>query len=158
MLIFTNLKTILIKMSIPKLFKIFSASILFTIFQFNLFTETKIVRASTKKIAANFNDLALYEGMGTSYVCGASKKGIDLEFKKSLHVASSTFVTVVVKKHDSMIVDSKSKKEQKIDPEILYNNVSFRLIGRALEACPDSVPKKTKKEFKKELKRIQNNK
>ena len=117
-----------------------------------------MVRASTKKVAANFNDLALYEGMGTSYVCGASKKGIDLEFRKSLHVAASTFVTVVVKKHSSMIIDSKTKKEQKIDPEVLYNNVSFRLIGRALDACPDSVPKKTKNEFKKELKRIQNNK
>ena len=96
--------------------------------------------------------------MGTSYVCGASKKGIDLEFKKSLHVASSTFVTVVMQKHDSMIIDTKSKKEQKIDPEVLYNNVSFRLIGRSLDACPDSVPKKTKNEFKKELKRIQNKK
>ena len=93
--------------------------------------------------------------MGTSYVCGASKKGIDLEFRKSLHVASSTFVTVVMKKHNSMIIDSKSKKEQKIDPEVLYTNVSFRLIGRALDACPDSVPKKTKNEFERELKRIQ---
>ena len=145
-------------MFIPKLLKIFSASILFTILQFDLFTGLKTVRANTKKVAANFNDLALYEGMGTSYVCGASKKGIDLEFRKSLHVASSTFVTVVMKKHDSMIIDSKSKKEQKIDPEVLYNNVSFRLIGRALDACPDNVPKKVKNEFKKELKRIQNNK
>ena len=142
-------------MFIPKLFKIFSASILFTMFQFDLFTGLKPLRANTKKVAANFNDLALYEGMGTSYVCGASKKGIDLEFKKSLHVASSTFVTVVMKKHDSLIIDSKSKKEQKIDPEVLYNNVSFRLIGRAIDACPDSVPKKTKTEFEKELKRIQ---
>ncbi len=145
-------------MFIPKFIKIFSAPILFTILQFDLFTGLKTVKANTKKVAANFNDLALYEGMGTSYVCGASKKGIDLEFKKSLHVASSTFVTVVMQKHDSMIIDTKSKKEQKIDPEVLYNNVSFRLIGRSLDACPDSVPKKVKKDFKKELKRIQDNK
>ena len=96
--------------------------------------------------------------MGTSYVCGASKKGIDLEFRKSLHVASSTFVTVVMKKHDSMIIDNNSKKEQKITPEVLYNSVSFRLIGRALDICPENVPKKTKNEFERELKRIQNNK
>ena len=142
----------------PKFIKIFSSSILFTILQFDLFTGLKTVKANAKKVAANFNDLALYEGMGTSYVCGASKKGIDLEFKKSLHVASSTFVTVVMQKHDSTIIDSKSKEEQKINPDVLYNNVSFRLIGRALDACPDSVPKKVKKEFKKELKRIQDNK
>ena len=142
-------------MLISKFLKIFSVSILFTIFQVDLFTGLKPVKSNTKNIAANFNDLALYEGMGTSYVCGASKKGIDLEFKKSLHVASSTFVTVVMKKHNSLIIDSKSKKEQKIDPEVLYNNVSFRLIGRAIDACPDSVPKKTKTEFEKELKRIQ---
>ena len=145
-------------MFIPKSLKIFSFSILFTIFQLNIFSGVKTVRANTKEVAANFNDLALYEGMGTSYVCGASKKGIDLEFKKSLHVASSTFVTVVMKKHDSLIIDRKTKKDQKIDPEVLYNNVSFRLIGRSLDACPDSVPKKVKKEFKKELKRIQDNK
>ena len=142
-------------MFIPKSLKIFSFSILFTIFQLNIISGLKTVRANTKEVAANFNDLALYEGMGTSYVCGASKKGIDLEFRKSLHVASSTFVTVVMKKHNSMIIDSKSKKEQKIDPEVLYTNVSFRLIGRALDACPDSVPKKTKKEFERELNRIQ---
>ena len=142
-------------MFIPKSLKIFSFSILFTIFQLNIISGLKTVRANTKEVAANFNDLALYEGMGTSYVCGASKKGIDLEFRKSLHVASSTFVTVVMKKHNSMIIDSKSKKEQKIDPEVLYTNVSFRLIGRALDACPDSVPKKTKTEFERELKRIQ---
>ena len=142
-------------MFIPKSLKIFSFSILFTIFQLNIISGLKTVRANTKEVAANFNDLALYEGMGTSYVCGASKKGIDLEFRKSLHVASSTFVTVVMKKHNSMIIDSKSKKEQKIDPEVLYTNVSFRLIGRALDACPDSVPKKTKNEFERELKRIQ---
>ena len=145
-------------MFIPKLSKIFSVSILFTILQFDFFTGLKTVRANTKKVAANFNDLALYEGMGTSYVCGASKKGIDLEFRKSLHVASSTFVTVVMKKHDSMIIDNNSKKEQKITPEVLYNSVSFRLIGRALDICPENVPKKTKNEFERELKRIQNNK
>ena len=121
-------------MFIPKFIKIFSASILFTILQFDLFTGLKTVRANTKKVAANFNDLALYEGVGTSYVCGASKKGIDLEFRKSLHVAYSKFVTVVMKKHNSMIIERNSKKEQKIDLEVLYNNVSFRLIGRALDA------------------------
>tara|TARA_Y100000813_G_C23936600_1_gene245975 strand:+ start:69 stop:512 length:444 start_codon:yes stop_codon:yes gene_type:complete len=144
-------------MVIPKLLKIFSASVLFSALQFDLFTGLKPLRANTKKVAANLNDLALYEGMSTSYVCSASNKGIDLEFKKSLYVASSTFVTVIMKKHDGMIIEGNSKKGTKIDPKVLYNNVSFRLIGRALDVCPDNVPKKSKNQFETELKRIKNN-
>ena len=106
----------------PKFIKIFSASILFTILQFDLFTGLKTVKANAKKVAANFNDLALYEGMGTSYVCGASKKGIDLEFKKSLHVASSTFVTVVMKKHDSTITSTNTSTTS--DVRTSYNNIT----------------------------------
>ena len=144
-------------MAIAKILKIFSASLIFSVLQFDLFTGQKIIRANPKQVAANLNDLALYEGMGTSYVCGASNKGIDLEFKKSLLVASSTFVTVIMKKHNGMILEGKSKKEQKIDPNVLHNTASFRLIGRALDACPGNVPKKIKNEYETELKRILNN-
>ena len=93
--------------------------------------------------------------MGISYVCNATRKGIDFDFKKSLSVASTTFLAVVQQKHGGVILEGRKNEERKIEPNLLYANVSFRLIGGALDVCPDSVPEKMEKEFKRELKRLQ---
>ena len=141
-------------MSFSKIIKIFSIPLFLTFFLVDLNPEINKVKANNKIKPANKNDLALYQGMGISYVCRATRKGIDLEFTKSLSVAAGTFVTVVQQKHGGNILEGQKQKEQKIDPNLLYNNVSFRLIAGALDVCPDNVPKKIEKEFKKELDRI----
>ena len=142
-------------MNLPKLVKIFSTPLIISTAFFNINPELNEVKSGNSLIPANANDLALYQGMGISYVCSATRKGIDMDFRKSLSVASTTFVTVVQKKHGGMIIEGKKKKEQKVDLNTLYQNVSFRLIGGALDVCPDSVPEKIENEFKTELKRIQ---
>ena len=142
-------------MNFPKLLKIFSAPLIISTVFFNFNLESNEVKSNNKMIPADANDLALYQGMGISYVCSATRKGIDMDFRKSLSVASTTFVTVVQQKHGGVIVEGKKKKEKKVDPKTLYQNVSFRLIGGALNVCPNSVPDKIENEFKTELKRIQ---
>ena len=138
-----------------RLLSIFSTPlIIFAIF-FDMNFLLNKVKANNKVMAANSNDLALYQRMGISYVCLASRKGIDLELPKSLSVASTTFLTVVQQKHGGLILEGEEAKEIKIDPKTLYENVYFRLIGGALEVCPDNVPDQIEKDFKKELKRIQ---
>ena len=154
-LILLKKKKLKINMNFLKLLKIFSTPFIISTVFLNLNPELNKVKANNKVIPADANDLALYQGMGISYVCSATRKGIDLDFRKSLSVASSTFVTVVQQKHGGLIVEGKKKKEQKVDPKALYQNVSFRLIGGALDICPNSVPEKMAKEFKKEFKRIQ---
>ena len=138
-----------------KFLKILSTPLIISTVFLNINPELNGVKANNKVIPADANDLALYQGMGISYVCSATRKGIDLDFRKSLAVASTTFVTVVQQKHGGLIIEGKTKEEQKVDPKTLYQNVTFRLIGGALDVCPDSVPKEMSREFKTELERIQ---
>ena len=51
-----------------------------------------------KNLIANKNDLDLYHGMGVSFLCNATRKGFDLDFPKTLNVASATFASVVITK------------------------------------------------------------
>ena len=115
------------------------------------------VLADTEVKAANADDIALYEGMSASYVCLASRKGVDLDFDKSLNVAVTTFVNVIQGKHGGKVIDvvSKKKKEVKVEPKILGFNGTIKILARALQICPDTIPEKTKQEFDKIVKQIQ---
>ena len=141
-----------LKLNLKKVFKTIFVPLIISTTLVNLNFSNKKVLAESKANAANLEDLALYEGMGISYVCNATRKEIALEFDKALSVASSTFVTVVRSKHGGIINDK--GKEFEINPESLYNNISFRVLGGALNVCPENVPKKSKKLFEKELARI----
>ena len=105
---------------------------------------------------ANEEDIILYEGMGVSYVCLASRKEINLDFQKSLGVAASTFVAVIQSKHGNKVIDK--DKEISIENKILFENATFRILGRAIQTCPDNVPKKSKEEFNKLIKQLQSSK
>ena len=141
-----------INFNFQKLLKIISTPLFIFAFTFNTNAEFNKVNANTKIKAAKVKDLDLYQGMGVSYLCNATRKGMDIEFEKSLSVSASTFLTVVQELHGGMIVIE--KKEEKIDPRIFFERVSFGLAASALDACPDSVPEKYKKEIKKEINRI----
>ena len=141
-------------MIFPQLLKILSAPLIFSVIFFNLNPKLGELKASNKTIPADEKDLELYRKMGITYICTASMKGNDLEFEKSLVVASNLFSTVVQQKHGGFIKEGK-KKEQKLDPKTLQNSVVFQLVGGALNYCPNNVPKEMEKEFKNQLKRIE---
>ena len=145
-------------MILSKLFKLFSTPLFISAFFFNINPKLNEVKASNKMKPAEDSDLVLYQNMGISYVCSSSRDSNESDFKKSLSVASTLFVTVVEQKHGGMILVGKKKERQKVNPSNLYNTVSFRLIGGALDICPDYVPENLKKEFKKELKRLEDSK
>ena len=134
-------------------FKKVSASVIFSVIFLNINPELSEVKASNKIIAANEKDLELYKSMGITYICTTSAKGTDLDFEKSLVVASNLFSTVVQQKHGGLIKEGK-KKEQKIEPRALQNSVIFQLVGGALSYCPESVPKEMEKEFENQVNKI----
>ena len=121
------------------------------LFDLNIYKRPVIANSDLKP--ANLDDIALYEGMGVSYVCLSSRKEVNLDFKKSLGVAASTFVSVIQSKHGSKIIDQ--NKEISIENKILFENATFRILGRAIQTCPDNVPKKSKEEFDKLIKQLQ---
>ena len=107
----------------------------------------KGIKAENKLLPATEKDLFLYKGMGASYLCIASKAGI--EFPKAVGVASATYVQVIEGKHGGLI---KNLGNKKLDREKLFSGAEFQIVTTALQYCPDSVPKKVRKKVKKILK------
>ena len=133
---------------------LYSAKILkflsFTIFLFLTFLDINIlgkeIKAEKKLLAATEKDLFLYKGMGASYLCIASKAGI--EFPKAISVATATYVQVIEGKHGGVIKDLGNKK---LEREKLIGGAEFQIVTTAMQYCPDSVPKEVTKKVKKVL-------
>ncbi len=129
-----------------RIFNLISLPILFlTIFQTNFLT--KGIKAENNLLPATEKDLFLYKGMGASYLCIASKAGI--EFPKAVGVASATYVQVIEGKHGGLIKDLGNKK---LNREKLFSGAEFQIVTTALQYCPDSVPEKVRKKVDKILK------
>ena len=124
-----------------------SLSLLFPIIEINAIN--KQIKAETKLTAASEKDLFLYRQMGASYLCIASRAEVD--FNKGLGVASATFANVIVGKHGGVI---KELGNEKLDEKKLYNAGTFQIVGSALNICPESIPKKIKKDYEKRLKEL----
>lgn len=126
-----------------KLSKIIVIPIIFSSFLLGIDNEYSNVNANVKNPPANKNDLDLYHGMGVSFLCNATRKELDLDFPKTLSVASATFASVVSQKHGGKIIEK--KKEQKVDMKQLQFIASLQLVESALQVCPDNVPEKVEK-------------
>ena len=136
------------------IFKRLSTPFIFIAFLLSINPKLSEVRASNKTIPANEKDLDLYRNMGITYLCSTSAKGTDSDFEKSLIVATNLFFTVIQQKHGGLIKEGK-KKEQKLDPRLLQNNIIFQLVGGALNNCPVNVPEAIGKQFKNQYEKIQ---
>ena len=135
-----------------KISKIFAIPLIFSSFLFVINNESYNANSKVKNLPANKNDLDLYHGMGVSFLCNATRKGFDLDFPKTLNVASTTFVSVVSQKHGGKIIQK--KKEQTVDLKKLQFIASLQLIESALQVCPDNVPEKIEKQYKIETDRL----
>ena len=129
------------------IFKLLGISLFlpFSLFDFN--TITRQLKAEKNLVGASEKDLFLYRQMGASYLCIASKAEVD--FNKGLGIASATFANVIIGKHGGVIKDLGNEK---LDEKRLYNAGTFQIVGSALNICPDSIPKKIKKEYDKKVK------
>ena len=130
-----------------KFFKILSLPIFLYLTFFDITLLNKEIKADKKLQAATEQDLYLYKGMGASYLCIASKAGI--EFPKALGVASATYVQVVEGKHGGAV---KELGDKKLEREKLFAGAEFQIVTTAIQYCPDSVPEEVTKKVRKILK------
>ena len=133
-----------------KLLKIFFLPIFLCtlVFDINLFNQE--IYANKKLKPASEEDLYLYKGMGASYLCIASKAGI--EFPKAIGVATATFVQVLEGKHGGLI---KELGDMKIERDKLFLGAEFQIVETAIKYCPDSIPKDVAKKLNNILKDTQ---
>ena len=132
-----------------KILKLLGISLFLPFIFFELNTINKQTKAQENLSAATEKDLFLYRQMGASYLCIASKAEVD--FNKGLGIASATFANVIIGKHGGVIKDLGNEK---LDEKRLYNAGTFQIVGSALNICPDSIPKKIKKEYEKKVKEL----
>ena len=115
-----------------------SLTLLIPIFEIN--TINKQIKAEKNLIAASEKDLFLYRQMGASYLCIASKAGID--FPKAIGVATATYVQVLEGKHGGLI---KELGKTKLERKQLFAGAEFHIVSTAINYCPDSIPKDVSK-------------
>ena len=130
-----------------KIFKILSLPILLYLTFFDITIMNREIKSDKKLMAATEQDLYLYKGMGASYLCIASKAGI--EFPKAVGVATATYVQVIEGKHGGVV---KELGDKKLERDKLFAGAEFQIVTTAMEYCPDSVPKEVTKKVKKILK------
>jgi len=130
-----------------KIFNFLSIPIFLFVALFETNILTKGIKAEKKLLAATEEDLYLYKGMGASYLCIASKAGI--EFPKAVGVATATYVQVIEGKHGGLV---KELGEKKLDRQKLFAGAEFQIVNTAIKYCPDSVPKDVVKKVNKILK------
>ena len=130
------------------LFKAFSIPLIgLIIYGMNIFS--KDIKANTKAIAANKEDIYLYRQMGASYFCMASNA--EIEFKKAIGVASAAFSEVVLGKHEGLIEEAGDKK---LGKERLFYVGRLQIMESALRICPQNVPEKEKTAFETTVKKL----
>ena len=136
-----------INLSPKKILKILSLPIFLYLTFFDITIFNREIKADRKLKAATEQDLYLYKGMGASYLCIASKAGI--EFPKALGVATATYVQVIEGKHGGVI---KELEDTKLERDKLFAGAEFQIVTTAIQYCPDSVPKEVNKKVNKILK------
>ena len=132
----------------PKRFlKILSLPIFLYLTLFDIAILNKEIKANKNLKAATEQDLYLYKGMGASYLCIASKAGI--EFPKAVGIATTTYVQVIEGKHGGLV---KELGDKKLERDKLFAGAEFQIVTTAVQYCPDSVPKEVTKKVNKILK------
>ena len=130
-----------------KIFNFISIPFFICLSLFDVNIISREIKAEKKLVPATEKDLYLYKGMGASYLCIASKAGI--EFPKAVGVATATYVQVIEGKHGGLL---KEFGDKKLGREKLFTGAEFQIVTTALQYCPDSVPKDVAKKVNKILK------
>ncbi len=130
-----------------RFFKILNLPIFLYLILFDIAILNKEIKANKNIQAATEQDLYLYKGMGASYLCIASKAGI--EFPKAVGIATATYVQVIEGKHGGLV---KELGDKKLERDKLFAGAEFQIVTTAVQYCPDSVPKEVTKKVNKILK------
>ena len=136
---------------------IFLGSILLSSCNTSIKSESNATNISSKKNDNNFSpasteEMYLYKQIGISYVCLARQA--EVEFEKSISIASNNFALIVSSKHGGLIEEIGGEK---LTNNQIYKGSYLQLIEGAIQLCPDQVPEEEKNEFFKALEQLNQN-
>ncbi len=103
-----------------------------------------------KSPPATNEDVFLYRGMGSSYVCNARAAGV--EFPKAVGIAAATYVQVLSGRHGGVVASAGDKK---LTNKQLFSGAEFQIITGAMTFCPKEVPADVKAKVEEAMKKQQ---
>ena len=108
-------------------------------------TELAIAKpkGEPKQSPATKEDIFLYRGLGSSYLCNARQAGVD--FPKAVGISAATYVQVLNGRHGGLV---ESAGKEKLTNKQLFSGAEFQIITGALQYCPKEVPADIKKKVK----------
>ena len=92
---------------------------------------------------ATDDDIFLYRGIGSSFLCNARSAGVD--FPKSVGIAAATYAQVLNGRHGGIV---KSAGDKKLTNKQLFAGAEFQIITGALQYCPKQVPEDVREKVK----------
>ena len=97
---------------------------------------------------AGQEDILLYRGVGSSYVCNA--RAAKVEFPKAVGIAAATYVQLLNGRHGGKV---ESAGNEKLTNEQLFAGAEFQVITGAMQYCPDEVPADVKSKVEAAIKK-----
>ena len=116
-------------------------------------TNVGLMKNESKFIPASREEMNLYRQIGISYFCLARQSEVD--FSKSISIASNNFALLVSKKHGGQIEEI---GDAKLTNNQVYQGSYLQIIEGAIQLCPEQVPEEDKNKFLEAVERLNQNK
>jgi len=119
--------------------------------------DSKSIKSSSKNneigfIPASREEMNFYRQVGITYFCLARQD--EIEFPKSISIASKNFALIVSKKHGGFIEEV---GEEKLTSDQIYQGAYLQLVEGAIQLCPNQVPEDDKKTFLEAVEQLNQN-
>ena len=108
---------------------------------------------STPTVAASNEDIFLYRGALSSYVCNA--RAADVAFPKAVGIAAATYAQLLTGRHGGLVASAGTTK---LSTKQLFAGAEFQIITGALQYCPKAVPEDVKAKVEEAVKKQQDSK
>ena len=91
--------------------------------------------ANVENNPATADDIFLYRGIGSSFICNARSAGV--EFPTAVGVSAATYAQVLSGHHGGYVASAGNKK---LTNKQLFSGAEFQVVTGALQYCPEHVP------------------
>ena len=97
-------------------------------------------------VEASRADIILYRQIFTNYFCIARQSKV--KFDEAFSQAAKNITAIIINKHGGLLEELDGKK---ISNNQLLNGSTNLIIESAISTCPNQVPEKAKKDFRKSI-------
>ena len=121
-------------------------AISFTIFSLSIASTSAALSKEVTLVEASRADIILYRQIFTNYFCIARQSKV--KFEEAFSQAAKNITAIIINKHGGRLEELNGKE---ITNNQILNGSTNLIIESAMLTCPNQVPEKAKKEFRKSI-------